>query len=326
MKTYRWGILATGNIAKKFATGLSTLPNAVIQSVGSRSQASAEAFGDTFSIPNRHGSYEALASDPEVDIIYVATPHPGHHQAVLLCLAHGKHVLCEKPIAINSNQTKEMIEKARSQHLFLMEAMWMRFLPVMVQVRTWLKEGLIGTVYQLSADFGFKAEWDPLNRKFNPELAGGALLDLGIYPISLAYMIFQDEPIHVSSTAMIGKTGVDNQSCYLLGYKNGAIAQLSTSFMAQTTMTAHIMGDKGMISIPIFWKAKEATVTLNGEEPRRYEFPYESTGLQCQATYVMECLEKGQTESEIMPWAETLRIMQLMDDMRAEWGVKYPGE
>lgn len=326
MEKIRWGIMSPGRIAHKFAQGLQTLPDAIIQAVGSRNAGRAQEFGAAYNIPNVHDSYEALVNDPEVDVIYVAPPHPWHMENTLLCLEHGKPVLVEKPFAINAQQGEKMIAKAREKGLFLMEAMWTRFIPANVALRKLLAEGTIGDVRMLTADFGFYSEWEPESRKFNPDLAGGALLDVGIYPIAYAYMIFKEDPDHVSSTASICETGVDDQSAYLFGYKNGAIARLSSSVRVLTAMEAVLHGTKGSIHIPIFWKAPHFTVTLRGQEPVRHDFPYESTGMQFQATEVMQCLREGKLESDIMPLSETMRIARLMDSIRESWGMKYPME
>ena len=326
METYRWGILAPGRIARKFAIGLQELPRAEIHAVASRNTSRAQSFSEEFDIPKRYDNYESLAKDPEIDIIYVANPHPYHKDSVLLCLDYGKAVLCEKPLGTNASEVETMLVRAREKQVFLMEAMWMRFLPAIVQVRKWLSEGLIGEVRFLMADFGFYGEFDPKNRKFNPDLAGGALLDIGIYPISLAYMIFGTEPTKVQSTAHIGQTGVDEHSAYTFTYKNGAIAQLSATYQTESPKEAHIMGTKGVIRLPLFWKAQEASVQLHGASRKHYDFSYPATGLQFQARCVMDCISDAKTECEIMPLEETLSITRLMDKMRAEWKMKYPWE
>ncbi|MEZ4826730.1 MAG: Gfo/Idh/MocA family oxidoreductase [Bacteroidia bacterium] len=326
MKTIRWGILATGKIAHKFAQGLQTLEGAVIQAIGSRNLPQAQAFASQYQIPNIHASYEALAADPEVDAIYVATPHPWHRDNTLLCLENGKHVLCEKPFAVNTHEAEVMVAKAREKNCFLMEAMWTRFMPANVQLRQMLRDGIIGDIQMLTADFGFFSEFDPASRIYNPGLAGGALLDVGIYPISYAYMLFGEDPVHMSSTASICATGVDEQSAYLFGYANGALARLSSSVSLETSREAVIHGTKGYIRVPLFWKASELHVTVNGSEEKIYSYPYPSTGLQFQAQEVMNCIHGGKTESDIMPLDETLRIMRCLDTIRSQWGMKYPME
>ncbi|GAB4414289.1 MAG: Gfo/Idh/MocA family oxidoreductase [Bacteroidia bacterium] len=323
----RWGILATGKIAHKFAQGLQTLPDARPQAVGSRQADAAHAFADTYGIPHRHASYEALAADPEVDIVYVASPHNFHLEHALLCLHHGKHVLCEKPLTINAQEAAILYHTARARGLFLMEALWTRFLPAWVQVRQWIAEGLIGQVKLLRADFSLvSATFDPEDRKFNPHLAGGALLDVGIYPINAAYMVFGEDPAEVSSAAEMYSTGVDVQSAYLFRYRSGAIAVLNSGFEVDGTKEALIQGTLGTIRVPLFWRAGEVIVQLHGEAPVRHDFGFEATGLQYEAAACMEALRAGWLEHPQMPAAETLRIMRLMDRLRDTWGLRYPGE
>ncbi|MEL6590005.1 MAG: Gfo/Idh/MocA family oxidoreductase [Bacteroidota bacterium] len=326
MEKIRWGILATGKIAGKFAAGMQLVEDAELVAVGSRREESAKRFAKQYGIKKIHTSYEDLAADPEVDIIYVATPHPYHHDNTLMCLEAGKAVLCEKPIAINSEQSEAMIAKAKEKGLFLMEAMWTRFLPVWVQIKAWLEEGKIGEIKQVYADFGFEAAWNPEGRVLNPDLAGGAMLDVGIYPIAFAYHIFGQEPVFSQSFSKLGSTGVDEQSAYLLGYENGAFATLSSAVRVDSNKEASIIGTKGRIRIPLFWKSSEVWIEYNDGRREYHPFPYESSGLQYQAVHAMQCLREGRTESPVMPWAESLRIMRMMDRFRQQWGLRYPGE
>lgn len=323
----RWGILATGKIAHKFATGLAELPDAHLQAVASRDQARAEAFAREFGIVQAHGSYEALAADPEIDIVYVASPHALHRDHTLLCLAHGKHVLCEKPIALNAAQAQEMFEAAQQHGRLLMEAMWTRFLPAWQQARQWLDQGLLGDLRLLQADFSFLAHtFDPQHRNFNPALGGGALLDIGIYPIALAYWLFGEDPIEVQTTATLGQTGVDEQSAYLFRYANGAQAILNSSFQTHGPKEALLCGTKATLRVPLFWRASELIVERHLQEPTHHAFPFAATGLQHQASAVMEDLRAGRLENATMPPAESLRLMHMMDRLRASWGLRYPGE
>lgn len=322
----KWGILGCGRIAHKFAQGLAVLPEAQLWAAGSRSLEKSMEFIQTHGAAHAYGSYEELLADPQVEVVYVATPHNFHYEQVKQCFAAGKHVLCEKPLTINAVQAEELIAIAEEKGLFFMEAMWTRFLPATERVRKWLRKGTIGEVRMLTADFGFRAEWNPESRTFNPDLAGGAMLDIGIYPIAYAYLVFGEEPVSVSTTAHIGDTGVDNQSFYQFGYENGAAAQLSASYEAESPKDAIIMGTKGTIRLPIFWKADQAILTLNGKKPKTYKFRYEATGLQFEASEVMDCIRREKTQSEVMPLSETLRILRMMDRLRAEWGMKYPGE
>lgn len=320
-----WGILGTGSIARKFATGLSVLPDAKLAAVGSRGQETAEAFGDEFDVPRRHPSYEALANDEQVDVIYVATPHSLHRENTLLCLAAGKAVLCEKPFAINAAQADEMIAAARARGLFLMEAMWTRYLPATVKLRELLAAGAIGDVRLVAADFGFRAGADPGRRLFNPALGGGALLDVGVYPVSLASMIFGGPPERIASLAALGETGVDEQAGMVLGYDDGRLAVLHTAIRTRTAHEAQVYGTDGRIRVPDFWHATHLLVVRGGRE-ERVDAPFDGNGYNHEAAEVMDCLRGGRTESDVMPLDESLSVMQTLDRIREQWGLRYPME
>ncbi len=322
--TIRWGILGTGNIANKMADALKSLSGAQLVAVGSRSAEKAEEFGGRHGIPRRHSSYEALADDPDVDIIYVCTPHTLHASNSLLCLERGKAVLCEKPFTVNSAQARAVVTKAREKGLFLMEAMWTRFLPAIRRCREMVLSGRIGEVRMLQADFGFRAGWDPQGRLLNPELAGGGLLDVGVYTVSLSYLLL-GAPSRLESMAHIGETGVDEQNALLLGYPGGQIAILSSAVRTNTPHVAYIIGTEGMIRIPAFWCAREFTVISGGKE-ERIEEGYPGNGFEFQAMEAMQCLREGRTESATMPLDESISIMETMDRAREQWGLKYPGE
>jgi predicted dehydrogenase len=321
----RWGILGTGSIAKKFAVGLAAVGDAELVAVGSRRQETADAFGDEFHVPRRHPSYEALAGDAEVDVIYVATPHSLHKANTLLCLEAGKAVLCEKPFAINADEAGAMIGAARASGLFLMEAMWTRFSPVMGKVRELLAEGAVGEPRLLIADFGFRAGFDPERRLFNPELGGGALLDVGVYCVSLDFMVFRGSPERIAAMAHLGETGVDEQSAFLLGHDRGQIAVLSSAVRTQTAHEARVFGTEGSLHIPRFWHPQDATLSAGGEKTR-IELPFEGNGYNYEAAEVNRCLRAGATESEVLPLDETLAVMQTLDEIRGQWGLRYPME
>lgn len=325
-KVIKWGILAPGNIAHQFARGLSVLPDAELIAVGSRSKERADKFADEFDIPRRYGSYHDLVSDPDVDAIYVATPHTFHKECSILCLKAGKAVICEKPFAVNVEQVKEMIACARECKQFLMEAIWTRFIPVMVKVREWLADGAIGEPRMLTADFGFRAGVNPEGRLFNPELGGGGLLDVGIYTIAMAYMVFGGAPSKITSLANMGETNVDEQAAMLLGYDTGQMALLSCAIRTTTPQEARIMGTDGSIFIPNFWHATSATLHATGKEPEQIEMPFKGNGYENEAMEVMRCLREGKLESDVVPLSESLSIMETMDSLRAQWGLKYPME
>lgn len=322
----RWGILSTGWIAKKFAEGLSVLPDAEIVAVGSRVQETANAFGDRFSVPHRHASYKALAADPDVDVVYVGTPHPFHKDNSLLCLEAGKAVLCEKPFAINAGEAEEAISLAREKGLFLMEAMWTRYIPIIVKLRELLADGVIGEVRMLTADLGFRSEFDPKSRLFDPELGGGALLDVGIYPISFASMVL-GTPSHIVSMATMGRTGVDEQAGIVFGYDGGQLAILHTALQTNTAIEATVMGTKGKIRVHSPWFYGTAlTLSIEGSEDEVFSLPYEGNGYNFEAAEVMRCLREDKLESDVMPLDETLAIMRTMDAIRAQWRLEYPME
>ena len=321
-----WGIIGTGNIATKFAEGLSVLPDAKLLAVGSRTQVTADAFADQFATPRRYGSYEALVHDADVQAIYVSTPHHLHMENTLLCLEAGKAVMCEKPFAINAAQAQIMVAKAREKGLFLMEAMWTRYLPIMVKVRELLTTGVIGEVRMITADFGYRSGFNPDSRTFNPTMGGGALLDVGIYPISLAYMIL-GQPSRISSMAELGQTGVDEQSAFILGYEGGEMAVLTTAVRTNTPHEAFILGTNGRIKIPSpWWYPKTMTISVNGKADEEIHLPYEGNGYNYEAAELMTCLRTGKLESDTMPLDESLQIMHTMDEIRAQWGLKYPME
>jgi len=324
--TTRWGILGTGAIARKFATGLEALHDAALVAVGSRHQSTADEFGDRFGVPRRYADYEALAADPDVDAVYVATPHSLHRDNTMLCLGAGKAVLCEKPFAINAAQAGDMIRLARQTRVFLMEAMWTRYLPCMVKLRELLDGGAVGEVRMIHADFGFRAEFRPEARLFDPALGGGALLDVGVYTVSLASMVL-GEPADVATLADLGETGVDEQSAFILRYAGGQLAVLSTAVRTTTPMEATIIGTEGYIRVhPQWWCGQALTLSAGGREPQHVPVPFEGNGYNYEAAEVGRCLRAGQTESAVMPLDETLSVMRTLDRIRAAWGLRYPME
>ncbi len=326
MERVRWGILGTGRIAADFATGLAFLPDAELAAVGSRSADAAAAFADRFGVARRHASYAALAADPAVDIVYVATPHPLHHANAAICLEAGKAVLCEKPFTLNAAQARDLVRLARERRVFLMEAMWTRFLPAVVEVRRLLAAGAIGEPRFLIADFGFCKEFDARHRLFDPALGGGALLDVGVYLASLASMVF-GPPTEVRSLVQLGPTGVDERAALLFGYGDGRFAQLSAAIVTGTPQEVTVVGDAGWIRIhPIWWKAISFTLAVAGREPETIDAAFAGNGYTHEAAEAMRCLRAGILESPGMPLAETVAVIETLDRVRAEWGLRYPTE
>jgi predicted dehydrogenase len=326
VRTFRWGILGTGAIAKQFVEGLSSLPEAEVLAVGSRSEASAAEFADERGIPRRYAGYDDLAADTDVDVVYVATPHPFHARNTALCLEAGKAVLCEKPFTVNATEAERVVGLARDRGLFLMEGMWTRFFPLMEKVRRLVTEGAIGEVRMLNVDFGFRTDVDPASRLFDPKLGGGALLDVGVYCVSLASMVL-GEPSGAVGLSHLGETGVDEQASMILEHEGGRLANLSIGIRTATPQEATIMGTDGYLRVHSpWWRPTSMTISRPGEEDATVEAPVSGNGFNYEAAEVMRCLEAGETESEIMPLDETLSVMRTMDGIRAAWGLRYPSE
>ena len=323
-ETVRWGIVGTGNIARQFAKGLAELPDARLVGVGSRNLETAQNFAATFGAPHAHGSYDELAKDTEIDVVYIATPHTSHAENSLLCLEMGKAVLCEKPFTLDAAQAQAVIDKARANGLFLMEAMWTRFFLLFGTLRELVQEGRIGEPRLLQADFGISVPVAQ-NRLFDPALGGGALLDVGVYPVSLASYLF-GTPTGVSSRAQFGETGVDEQNAVILAHQGGALAVLSSAIRAETPQEARVIGTAGNIRVCAPWwqPTKLVLTTQDGEET--FESPLTHNGYAYEAAEVMRCLREGWLESPLMPLDETLAIMQTLDTCRAQWGLRYPGD
>jgi len=316
--------MGTGAIARKFASDLQVLPEARLVAVGSRSQAQADEFGRQFGVERRHRSYEDLVNDPEVEAIYVATPHSCHKDNTLLALSANKPVLVEKPFAINARDAELVIHAAREKRVLVMEAMWTRFVPLYVRLRELLREGVIGPVQFVRADFGFQSDAATHPRLFDPSLGGGALLDVGVYPISLASMVL-GSPVRVSGEARMGATGVDEHDAMVFAHAHGEMALLSCAITLNTSLDAMLIGERGSIWIhPPFWKAKAMTLTREDGRQELLEFPFEGLGYQFEALEFMHCLRSGKTESSVMSLDESLSIMKTLDALRKQWGLKYP--
>ena len=322
----KWGILGTGKIAKRFMQAAFYVSDAQVVAVGSREQHTADQFGAQYGVPKRYGSYDALLRDPEVEVVYVATPHTLHAENTLAALQAGKHVLCEKPFTINAQQAEQVIQAARAAGKFVMEGMWTRCFPVVREIVRRIQTGELGEIRYLQADFGFRPEFNPASRLFAPELGGGALLDVGVYPVALAFLVL-GAPKQVVSHATLGATGVDELCSMLFLYDNGAQAVLSASLQVEMPKQANICGTLARIQLPApWWKPSEAYLIRNDGTTEHLLYPYEGDGLQFEIRHVHDCLRQGLTESQWMPLDETLAIMHTLDALRAQWGVRYPLE
>lgn len=365
-KEIRWGILGTGWISERFADDLKLVPGALLYAVASRNLVKAQKFAESRQIPCAYGSYSELVNDPNVDVVYIATPHIRHKEDCILCLEAGKAILCEKPFAINSREAQVVVDLAREKQLFCMEAMWMRFLPMAQHMQKIIKLGEIGDICELNADFGYPTKFDPSNRFFDLNLGGGSLLDRGIYPISLAFFLM-GKPSQIFGLSHLGVTKVDEQAAIILGYEKGQLALLSSTLRHYASNTATITGTRGKICIhQPFCKPEKISITrfpensfvsdvqengFLGKQKEKLKYLLkknklirnlildksygkkevlsvivEGNGYSYQAAEVVRCLNEGELESSVMPLDETVEILKLTDSLRSSWGLKYPGE
>ena len=323
-KTYKWGIIGLGKIANKFAQDLQKIPNATLHAVASRSMDKAKAFAIQYDVSNFYSSYEAMILQAELDAVYVATPHAFHYENTLLCLRNKIPVLCEKAFAMNSNEVQKMIDASKSSDTFLMEAFWTRFLPSTLKVLEIIKEGEIGEVISIKADFGFKAAVDPAGRMYNINLGGGSLLDIGLYPVFLALLIL-GKPKKVNALAKIGTTGIDEECNMLFQYDEGQSAILNSSVLYDTETEAYIYGTKGRIHIPRRWHESDQFILhKEGQSPQEFKFDFNCLGYRYEAEEVMRCLAADKKESDILPLSFSLDLMNLLDQIRKEVGLVYP--
>ncbi len=321
----RWGILGTGKIAKAFANALKDTPGAVLAGVGSRTLDGAQAFANEFG-GTAYGSYEALAQAGDVDLIYVGTPHPAHVDNVRMALNAGKGVLCEKPFTMNRLEAEELVALARANKLFLMEAMWTRYMPALAEVRRVVDSGEIGRVTQVIADLGFKADFGQEHRVFNPVLGGGALLDLGIYPLSIAVALLG--PVEaVAAQAEIGPTGVDEQTGFLLRHRGGGMSVCSCSLRARTPCELTIAGERGHVRMnTMFHRTQTVTVVRADGIARTVPTPFLGNGYVHEAIEAQRCWQAGLIESPGMTHDDTLALMGVMDEVRRQIGVHYAAD
>lgn len=325
-KKIRWGILGCGRIARKFASDLNYVHGSEIIAAGSRSIESANAFADEFNIPHRHDSYEALAKNKEIDVIYIATPHNLHYENTLLCLNNNKAVLCEKPFAMNLNQVKAMIALAREKKVFLMEALWTKFLPHYNKVQEIVKSGELGNIRSILVNFGFRPAAPVPKRLLDPVLGGGTIMDIGIYNAFIT-MSFLGKPDSIEATMTPADTGVDEQCAVLFKYKNGAVAQLFSSFVSDLATEADICGDKGRIKLATRFYEPSTTIKYYKDRVdslKEISFEKEAGfGYQYEARHVVDCLQKGLTESPVMTHKDTLDLMEVLDNIRRIAGIRY---
>lgn len=319
----RWGIIGTGWIAEKFAEGLSVLPDAKIKAVASRSTERAESFAGKYRIDTAYGSYDRIVRDPDIDIVYIATPHPYHCENTLMGIENGKAVLCEKPFAMNEQEVVRMISRAKEKKVFLMEAFWTRFLPSIQKTMDLIASGELGTVRHIKSDFGVSRPFDPKHRAFNKELGGGSLLDIGIYPVFLTLLLW-GEPDFISAVADIGATVVDESLALTFKYNDGRIATLFSSFRVNSTVETNICGTKARLKLNRMWHCPVSLELTKGDNAtQRIDPPYVGNGYNYEAAEVGRCLRSGQKESALLPLDFSLRLIRLLDRIRKEIGLEY---
>ncbi len=323
-KKYKWGILGCGHIAHKFAEALNRLEQAELYAVASSDRKRADEFRNLHHASTSYGSYEAMLDDPEVEIVYVATPHSHHYLHTRMSLEAGKAVLCEKAFTIDAAELEELIDLAGRKKLFLMEALWTRFLPHINKAMSLIAEGAIGTLNMVQADFGFKADFIPEKRLFNRDLGGGALLDIGIYPVFLAYLLL-GFPEQVEAIAAIGTTGVDEQIAISMRHRNNTISSLNSTLVSSTRIEATLYGSQGSIRMSKIWFGPtKIQLFRDGSPEELFDFSYDDNGFEYEAAEVMKCLDQGKTMSSIWSLHQSLELMRLLDEIRFKCGIFYP--
>lgn len=326
----RWGIIGAGLIAHKLADAVNLDPDSKLMAVASKSREKAKEFADQYGI-DAAADYENLVGRTDIDVIYIATTHNFHYENALLALRHNKHLLVEKPFTVNASQAKEIIELAAKNRCFVMEAIWVRFLPSMLRLKQILKSGVIGEIKLFNITFGGIAHPQYLPRLTDPALAGGVTLDMGIYPITFTNFLLDALPKASKSFCRPANTGVDELATYQFQYESGCIASINTSFNLLTKMEAMIYGSLGYIDFPHFQQGTTFTVHIhNGtrtiESSQTFTEENHGNGFIYQVAEVVRCVRAGELESKIIPLQETISTMQLMDSLRAEWGFRYPFE
>jgi predicted dehydrogenase len=324
-KRYKWGILAPGKMSAKFTRGLQLLDNVELYAVGSRDINRAGRFAAEFGFKRAYGSYEELAADSEVDVIYVASPHSHHHEHTMLCLKNKKAVVVEKAFTLNSREAAEMISEAARQKVFLMEALWPPFQPLYRKTREILESGEAGKIIHLNARFGFQAPFSPADRKYNLELGGGSLLDIGIYPVIDA-LWFLGVPDEITSKATFSETGSEDSISIIFGYKDRRMASLYSSFRTAAGIGSDLLCENGNL---LFSRGRDMsqrlTVAMNGKENIDYSLLPDGMGYHFEAIEVMKCLDEGKLQSDIVPHSFTLDLMTTLDRIREAAGIKFPG-
>ncbi|APD07652.1 inositol 2-dehydrogenase [Flavobacteriaceae bacterium UJ101] len=320
--TINWGIIGLGKIATKFAYDLQLSETSTLYAVASRSIEKAKDFAKNYNAITYYDSYEALANNPEIDVIYIATPHPFHFENTMMCLQKGKAVLCEKPIGMNRSQTQTMIQEAKKQQVFLMEGIWTRFIPATEKVLELIENDTIGTVNFIRADFGFTGNFSQESRVYNKKLGAGSLLDIGIYPIYLSLLIL-GIPTEIKAMARMTHTDVDSYCSMLFDYSNTAKANLESTIEAQTPTEAYIYGSKGTLKLHTRFHHTQKLSLIQNEQETLLDIPYIGNGYFHEIEEVNHCILKGYTESAKLPLSLSYNLSTLLDKVREKIGLNY---
>ncbi len=318
------GILGAGNIAHKMAYTVNQMKEAQLAAIASRSLEKAAEFAGEFSIPKAYGSYEELAEDEEIDLIYVATPHSRHYEDCLLCLKNGRNVLCEKAFTANARQARELVELSEKNGLYLAEAIWTRYLPMRFKLDEIIKSGAIGRISSLTANLGYSIE--NVERLKKPELAGGALLDLGVYTINFARMVFGTNIAQITSDCVKNEYGVDANNSIIMRFADGKTALLHSNMAANTDLRGMIYGSDGSIEFRNINNCEGITVKTNDGKIAEYPTPPQISGFEYEVLSAIRSIEAGKTECAEMPHSETIAVMEIMDGLRRAWGIRFPFE
>ena len=325
-KTYNWAILGCGKMARKFVNDLKILPNARLYAAASRSLENARDFASELGFEKAYGGYEEMVNDPAVDVVYIASPHSLHFEHALLCLNHRKAVLCEKALALNSREVKIMVETARKNKVFLMEAFWTMFQPSFNKAMEIIRSKELGALKMVRADFAFNAEYNPEKRLYNVALGGGSLLDIGIYPVFMSLMAL-GKPSEIKTMASICPTGAEESIIMAFRYPGGELASLVSSFASHSSVQTEFSFEHGFLRLNrrfhthttlTYWKHPEEEKTISFEKGIGF-------GYDLEAAHVMECLDAGKIESNLMPWSLSLDLMEIMDNVRKDAGIVFPG-
>lgn len=326
MRKYKWGIIGTGKIAHTFAVALKHCENAELLAVASRTEEKAKQFAEEFGFEKSFGSYRDFAENSGAEIVYIATPMASHFDDAWLCLENGMNVLCEKSLTLNADQTEKLLAFAWEKKLFFMEAMWMKCRPVYRKMKEWIASGAIGDISYIKADFSNFIPYDESDRLFRADCGGGCLLDLGIYPLTLAHDLLGMPDEIITSAHMMN--GIDMSNSIMLRYKNGAFVSADNGFEIQLRNNAIISGDKGFITLGNWFHCTDEGILYDrrGNEAERFVFKDEINGYEYEVDEVHRCLEAGLTESPLVPHSDTIEVMKLMDECRRQWGMRFPNE